>query len=30
MAQIIELSDRSGLDYLRGFVERGKNLRPVL
>ena len=30
MAQIIELSDRSGLDYLRGLVERGKNLRPVL
>lgn len=30
MAQMIELSDRSGLDYLRGFVDRGQNLRPLL
>jgi len=30
MAQLIELTNRSGLDYLQGILERGKNLRPVL
>ncbi|MBF5006396.1 phage virion morphogenesis protein [Diaphorobacter caeni] len=30
MAQLIELSDRTGLDYLQGFVARGQNLRPLL
>lgn len=30
MAQIIELTDRSGLDYLHGLVARAKNMRPVL
>ena len=30
MAQLIELSDRSGLDYLKGFVNRGQHLGPVL
>lgn len=30
MAQIIELTDRSGLDYLHGLVERAKDMRPVL
>lgn len=30
MAQIIELTNRSGLDFLLGFVERARNMRPVL
>lgn len=30
MPQIIELTDRRGLDYLHGLVKRGQNLRPVL
>lgn len=30
MAQIIELTNRSGLDYLHGLVKRSENLRPVL
>ena len=30
MPQLIELTDRSGLDYLHGFVARAKNMRPVL
>ena len=30
MAQIIELTDRSGLDYLHALVERGQNLQPLL
>lgn len=30
MAQLIELTDRSALDYLHGFSERAMNLRPVL
>lgn len=30
MAQLIELTNRSGLDYLHGILERGQNLRPVL
>lgn len=30
MAQIIELTDRSGLDYLHGLVERAGNMQPVL
>jgi len=30
MAQLIELTNRSGLDYLHGILERGRNLRPVL
>lgn len=30
MPQIIELSDRSGLDYLHGLVERAGNMQPVL
>ena len=30
MAQIIELTDRSGLDYRRGLVERAGNMQPVL
>ena len=30
MSQIIELTDRSGLDYLRGLVKRGQNLQPLL
>lgn len=30
MAQLIELTNRNGLDYLQAMIERGKNLRPVL
>ena len=30
MAQIIELTDRSGLDYLHGLFQRGQDMRPVL
>lgn len=30
MAQIIELTNRSGLDFLLGFVDRARNMRPVL
>ena len=30
MAQIIELTDRSGLDYLHGLLERAQDMRPVL
>ena len=30
MAHLIELSDRTGLDYLRDFVNRGQNLSPIL
>lgn len=30
MAQMIELTDRSGLDYLHGLVARAKDMRPVL
>lgn len=30
MAQLIELTNRSGLDYLQGMLDRAKNLRPVL
>ena len=30
MAQLIELTDRSALDYLHGFVARAKDMRPVL
>ena len=30
MAQIITVTDRSGLDYLQGFVNRARNMRPVL
>jgi phage virion morphogenesis protein len=30
MAQLIELVDRGALDYLRGFVNRGQNLHPLL
>jgi len=30
MAQIIELTDRSGLDYLHALVERGQNQQPLL
>ncbi|GAD23878.1 phage virion morphogenesis protein [Acidovorax sp. MR-S7] len=30
MSQIIELTDRSGLDYLHALVERGQNLQPLL
>ncbi len=30
MAQIVELTNRSGLDYLRGLVERAQDMRPVL
>lgn len=30
MAQIIELTDRSGLDYLHGLVARASDMRPVL
>ena len=30
MAQLIELTNRSGLDYLHGLVERAKDMRPVL
>lgn len=30
MPQIITLTDRSGLDYLQGLVERSRNLLPVL
>lgn len=30
MAQIIELTDRSALDSLRAFIERARDMRPVL
>lgn len=30
MAQLIELTNRGGLDYLQGMLDRAKNLRPVL
>lgn len=30
MAQIIELTSRSGLDFLQGFLDRCRNLRPLL
>ena len=30
MAQIIELVNRSGLDYLDGLVKRAMNMGPVL
>ena len=30
MAQIIELTNRGGLDFLLGIVERARNMRPVL
>ena len=30
MAQIIELTNRGGLDFLQGFVDRARNMRPVL
>ena len=30
MQQIIEISDRSALDYLRGFLARGGNMRPLM
>jgi phage virion morphogenesis protein len=30
MAQLIELTNRSGLDYLQDMLARGQNLRPVL
>lgn len=30
MPQMIELTDRSGLDYLDSLLERAKNMRPVL
>lgn len=30
MAQLIELTNRSGLDYLHALIARGQNLRPVL
>lgn len=30
MAQIIELTDRSGLDYLHGLAARARDMRPVL
>jgi len=30
MSQIIELTNRSGLDYLHGLVKRGQNLQPLL
>lgn len=30
MPQMIELTDRSGLDYLHGLLGRTKNMRPVL
>lgn len=30
MAQIIELTNRSGLDYLHGLVKRASDMRPVL
>ena len=30
MAQIIELTNRSGLDYLQGMLKRAGNMRPVL
>ena len=30
MAQLIELTGRSALDHLQGFVAREKNMRPVL
>lgn len=30
MAQLIELTNRSGLDYLQALIARGQNLRPVL
>lgn len=30
MAQLIELTNRSGLDYLQGMLARAKDFRPVL
>ena len=30
MAQLIELTNRNGLDYLQGLVQRVSNMRPVL
>lgn len=30
MAQLIELTNRSGLDYLQGMLDRAKDFRPVL
>lgn len=30
MAQLIELTNRGGLDYLHAMLDRAKNLRPVL
>ena len=30
MAQIIELTNRSGLDYLQGLIARAQDMRPVL
>lgn len=30
MAQLIEVTNRSALDYLQGMLDRAKNLRPVL
>ena len=30
MAQLIELTNRSGLDYLQGMLDRAKSFRPVL
>lgn len=30
MSQIIELTDRSALDSLRGFIDRASNMQPVL
>ncbi len=30
MANLIELTNRGGLDYLRGLVERASDMRPVL
>lgn len=30
MAQLIEITNRSGIDYLQGMLDRAKNLRPVL
>ena len=30
MAQLIELTNRSGLDYLQDLVQRVSDMRPVL
>ena len=30
MAQLIELTNRSGLDYLQGLIARAQDMRPVL